>query len=146
MVGLKKEHLVKDHEHGYLILGQRSKNDEQTMIPLFKFPDAAALIEKYASKVITDPWVFDRKTFLTEPAYNRQLKQIALKTGITKLVSNKVARHTNAQLWIRLGTNRPVVSRMLGHSKEETTKHYYKVDINEVIDGTNHIDFGKLGI
>jgi hypothetical protein len=32
MVGLKKEHLVKDHEHGYLILGQRSKNDEQTMI------------------------------------------------------------------------------------------------------------------
>jgi hypothetical protein len=35
-VGLKKEHLVKDHEHGYLVLGQRSKNDEQTMIPLFE--------------------------------------------------------------------------------------------------------------
>ncbi len=146
MAGLKKEHLVKDYEHGYLILGQRSKNEEQTMIPLFKFPDATALVEKYASKVITDPWVFDRKVFLTEPAYNRQLKQIALKAGIAKLVSNKVARHTNAQLWIRLGTNRPVVSRMLGHSKEETTKTYYNIDVNEVIDGTKHVDFEKLGI
>jgi len=59
--------------------------------------------------------------------------------GINKSVSNKVARHTNAQLWIRLGTNRPVVSRILGHSKEETTKTYYNIDINEVIDGTNHM-------
>ena len=66
--------------------------------------------------------------------------------GINKSVSNKVARHTNAQLWIRLGTNRPVVSRILGHSKEETTKTYYNIDINEVIDGTNHIDFEKIGI
>ena len=49
MTNLKKEHLVKDHQHGYMIMGQRSKNDEQTMIPLFKFPDAAGLIEKYAS-------------------------------------------------------------------------------------------------
>ena len=54
--------------------------------------------------------------------------------------------HTNAQLWIRLGTHRPVVSRMLGHSKEETTKTYYNIDINEVIYGTNHIDFEKIGI
>lgn len=146
MINLKKEHLVKDHEHGYMILGQRTKNDEQTMIPLFKFPEAGPLIEKYASKVITDSWVFDRKVFLSEPVYNRQLKQIARKMLIQKEVSNKVARHTNAQLWIRLGTNRPVVSKMLGHSKEETTKTYYKVDINEVIDGTNHINFGKLGI
>src|SRR5450432_1194095 len=146
MVNLKKEHLVKDYEHGYLILGERSKNEEQTMIPLFKFPEAAALIEKYASKAITDPYVFKRSTFLSEPVYNRQLKIIARKMGLNKSVSNKVARHSNAQLWIRLGTNRPVVSRKLGHSKEETTKHYYNVDINEVIDGTNHIDFEKIGI
>jgi site-specific recombinase XerD len=75
-----------------------------------------------------------------------KLKVIARKMLIQKDVSNKVARHTNAQLWIRLGTNRPVVSRMLGHSKEKTTKTYYKVDINTVIDGTNHIDFQKIGI
>jgi site-specific recombinase XerD len=116
------------------------------MIPLFKFPEAATLIEKYASKSITDVYVFDRKAFLSECVYNRQLKQVARKMGINKTVSNKVARHTNAQLWIRLGTNRPVVSRMLGHSKEETTKTYYNIDVNEVIDGTNHIDFEKLGI
>jgi hypothetical protein len=62
MINLKKEHLVKDHEHGYMILGQRTKNDEQTMIPLFKFPEAGPLIEKYASEVITDPWVLLRST------------------------------------------------------------------------------------
>jgi len=146
IINLKKEHLVKDHQHGYMILGNRTKNDEQTMIPLFKFPEAANLIEKYASKRITDEYVFDRKAFLSEGVYNRQLKQVARKMGINKTVSNKVARHTNAQLWIRLGTNRPVVSRMLGHSKEETTKTYYNIDVNEVIDGTNHIDFEKLGI
>ena len=130
MVNLKKEHLVKDHEHGYMILGERSKNEEQTMIPLFKFPEAAGLIEKYASKVITDPYVFKRSTFLSEPVYNRQLKIIARKMGLNKSVSNKVARHTNAQLWIRLGTNRPVVSRMLGHSKgrdnEDLLQHRHK--------------------
>ena len=117
MINLKKEHLVKDHQHGYMILGQRTKNDEQTMIPLFKFPEAGRLIEKYASKVITDVYVFDRKAFLSECVYNRQLKQVARKMGINKPVSNKVARHTNAQLWIRLGTNRPVVSQNPGTFK-----------------------------
>ena len=92
------------------------------MIPLFKFPEAGPLIEKYASKVITDPWVFDRKVFLSEPVYNRQLKQIARKMLIQKDVSNKVARHTNAQLWIRLGTNRPVVSRCWGIQKRKPPK------------------------
>ncbi len=137
MINLKREHLVKDHQHGYMILGNRTKNDEQTMIPLFKFPEAATLIEKYASKAITDLYVFDRKAFLSEGVYNRQLKQVARKMGINKSVSNKVARHTNAQLWIRLGTNRPVVSRMLGLSKEESTKTYYNIDVNEVIGKMN---------
>jgi site-specific recombinase XerD len=146
IINLKKEHLVKDHQHGYMIVGNRTKNDEQTMIPLFKFPEAARLIEKYSSKIKSDPLVFDRKSFLAEPVYNRQLKQVAKKTGIFKEVSNRTARHSNAQLWIRLGTNRPVVSRILGHSKEETTKNYYKVDVMEVIDGTNHIDFKSIGI
>jgi len=145
MIHLKKEHLVKDHQHGYMIVGNRTKNNEQTMIPLFKFPEAASIIEKYKAEP-ESPLVFDRKAFLAEAVYNRQLKQIATKMGIHKEVSNRTARHSNAQLWIRLGTNRPVVSRMLGHSKEETTKNYYKVDVMEVIDGTNHIDFKILGI
>ena len=145
MINLKKEHLVKDHEHGYMIVGNRTKNNEQTMIPLFKFPEAAFIIDKYKAD-LNSHFVFERKTFLTEPVYNRQLKQVAKKMGIHKEVSNRTARHSNAQLWIRLGTNRPVVSRILGHSKEETTKNYYKVDVMDVIDGTNHINFEKIGI
>jgi site-specific recombinase XerD len=103
-------------------------------------------VEKYASKRITDDYVFDRKSFLSEGICNRQLKQAARKKGINQTVSNKVTRHTNAQLWIWLGTNRPVVSRMLRYSKEEMTKTYYNIDVNELVDGTNHFDFGNIGI
>jgi hypothetical protein len=35
---------------------------------------------------------------------------------------------------------------MMGHTKEETTKHYYHVDIPEIIEGTKNVDFLKLGI
>ncbi len=57
-----------------------------------------------------------------------------------------MARHTNAQLWIRYGAERPVVSKMLGHAKEETTKHYYRINIPEIIEGTKRVDFNILEI
>jgi len=81
MINLKKEHVVKDHQHGYMIVGNRTKNNEQTMIPLFKFPEAVSFIDKYKAS-LESPFVFDRISFLAEPVYNRQLKQIATKTGI----------------------------------------------------------------
>jgi site-specific recombinase XerD len=74
------------------------------------------------------------------------LKEIARLCGITKSVSNKVARHTNAQLWVRYGAERPILSKMMGHTKEETTKHYFEVNIAEVVEGTKKVDFGRLGI
>jgi site-specific recombinase XerD len=89
LINFRKEYLVKDHEFGYVILGARDKNDEQTIIPLFKFPDAHCIIEKYASS-ITDEFVFSRRFLLAEPVYNRHLKEISKKAGLTKTVSNKV--------------------------------------------------------
>lgn len=66
--------------------------------------------------------------------------------GINKPVSNKVARHTNAQLWIRYGAEGAILSKMMGHTKQETTRNYYEVNLPEIIEGTKRVDFERLGI
>ncbi len=94
------------------------------------------------------PYLLRREAFIEDHAYNRLLKEIARSKILDwkRKVFNKLARNTNAQLYIRYGINRPVVSRMLGHDKEETTSTYYDVNILEIIEGTKHLDFIKLGI
>lgn len=144
-LGFTKDQLLEDEQYGYIIVGARDKNDNQTIIPLFKFPYAANVIRKYRSASMA-PEVFEKKNFIEEQGYNRNLKEIAGLCGITKSVSNKVARHTNAQLWVRYGAERPILSKMMGHTTEETTKHYFEVNIPEVVEGTRKVDFGRLGI
>jgi len=140
------EQLMVDEQHGLIIVGERDKNGNGTIIPLFKFPHAAAILKKYRANSRKEKTVFDPLYFVEEAVYNRNLKGIARLAGITKNVSNKVARHTNAQLWIRYGAESPVLSKMMGHTKQETTKNYYDVNIPEIIEGTKRADFKKLGI
>jgi len=134
-----------DEEYGAFILGERDKNGHDTIIPLFKFPNAEAIMMKYIAPE-NDVFAFNRKHFIEIQAYNRNLKKIATKAGIKKALSNKVARHTNAQLWIRFGAERPIISKMMGHAKEETTRHYFSVNIPEIVQGTRNVDFKALGI
>ena len=35
---------------------------------------------------------------------------------------------------------------MMGHAQETTTKNYYDVNIPEIVEGTQKVDFKKLGI
>jgi hypothetical protein len=35
---------------------------------------------------------------------------------------------------------------MMGHAKEETTRHYFSVNIPEIVQGTRNVDFNALGI
>jgi len=44
-------------------------------------------------------------------------------------------------MWVQYGADRPVLSKMLSHEKEQTTEHYYRVGLREVIEGTRGIDF-----
>ncbi len=140
-----KDQLYEDEEFGFFIIGSRDKNGNQTIIPLFKFPHATVIIRKYSS-ASTVKSVFDPRVFIVEGAYNRHLKEIAKLAGVKKNVSNKVARHTNAQLWVRYGAERPILSKMMGHTKEETTKSYFSVNLPEIVEGTKRVDFKKLGI
>lgn len=143
---MKKSQLVKDPQYGHFILGERDKNGNDTIIPLFKFPHADYILKKYPNTDIESEFLFPRSLFIDSHVYNRTLKKIASSKGITKDITGKVARHTNAQLWIRYGAERPIVSKMLGHKKEETTKHYFSVNIPEIVEGTKRVDFAKLAI
>jgi site-specific recombinase XerD len=140
-----KDHLQMDEEYGHVILGARDKNGNQTIIPLFKFPYAQTILERYRSSS-KDKLVFDKQYLVEEPVYNRNLKEIAKMAGIHKNITNKVARHTNAQLWIRYGAEGAVLSKMMGHTKQETTRNYYDVNLPEIVEGTKRVDFGAMGI
>lgn len=140
-----RDQLQMDEEYGHIILGARDKNGNQTIIPLFKFPFAQTILKNYRSRS-GDKYVFDRRYRVEEPVYNRNLKEIAQLAGIHKSVSNKVARHTNAQLWIRYGAEGAVLSKMLGHTKQETTRNYFDVNLPEIVEGTKRVDFAQMGI
>ncbi len=58
----KKDQLMKDAEYGSFILGERDKNGHDTIIPLLKFPNAEAILEKYLSPE-SEEHAFNRKTF-----------------------------------------------------------------------------------
>jgi integrase len=133
-------------EHGYYIISERDKNDNPTIIPLYKFPYAAEVVARYRDNNDKFEFLFRENCFIEVQAYNRNLKKLAGKAGISRNLTNKTGRHTNAQMWIRFGAERPVLSKMMGHEKEQTTENYYKVGLREVIEGTKSIDFGKLKI
>jgi len=143
---LLKSDLKKDPEYGYYINASRYKNDNLAIVPIWKFPYAASIVEKYANKNEKDPHLFARDTFIVDQVYNRRLKVIAELLKWERNMYNKIARNTNTQLYIRFGALRPIVSKMLGHEKEETTNAYYEVGLRDVIEGTKNVDFEKLGI
>jgi Phage integrase SAM-like domain/Phage integrase family/Arm DNA-binding domain len=143
---IEKSQLKDKAGTGIFLLANRNKNDNKTIIPLYKFKDSERILNRYITKDETSKFLFENKNFIEEPVYNRQLKIIAKKAGIQKSISNKTARHTNAQLWIHYGTKREVVSKMMGHSKSETTQEYFKINLNDVEEGVKHVNFEDLGL
>ncbi|SEW15050.1 phage integrase SAM-like domain-containing protein [Chitinophaga arvensicola] len=145
MKKLLKTDVRLDFEYGYYILGERYKNGKANIIPLWKFPSAIDYMNEFKDNDHASPYFFRRDIFVHEQTYNKTLKALATAAGIVREVSNRVARHTNIQMWIRLGADKPVVKKMAGHSSESTTENYYRVQIAEVIEGTNRVDFKKIG-
>ena len=143
---LKKDQLFIDMEYGQYIIGERDKNGNPTIIPLFKFPYGAEIIKKYRDFDPKQTELFRSDCFVEVQVYNRNLKILATRATIVHTLSNKTGRHTNAQMWIRFGAERPVLSKMMGHEKEQTTENYYRVGLREVIEGTKSINFEKLAI
>jgi integrase len=113
---------------GVYILGNRTKNDNPFIIPIYKFPHACELIKKY-----DDPEsdrVFPKT--ISDQKHNGHLKALAKKIETDKNITNKVARHSYAQLWMSQGVERQFVSKLLAHTEENTTQHYYDISIHNI--------------
>lgn len=136
---LTKEDLNRN-ELGTYIIGNRIKNDNPFIIPVYKFPQAEAILRKYE-----DPdsnWVFPNT--ISDQKFNEHLKQIGQLAGIRKNITNKVARHSYVQLLMSKGVERQFVSRMVGHSEEETTQEYYDISIHNINDKLALVSFDDI--
>lgn len=126
---LKDEHLVKT-DKGYVIRGERSKNKNVFITPIYKFPGAIEIINKYQYST-NDEYLFPNT--ISDQKFNVKLKAIAAAAGITKNLTNKVARHSFTDIMIAEGIEEQFVSKMLGHTKTETTREYYKMNIDHLV-------------
>jgi len=123
---LDSSNIVTTNNGGRVIQDTRKKTNELFIIPLN--PLALQLLGKHM-----DP---DRETLfpelISDQKYNDKLKLLASAAGITKPLTNKVGRHTFTDLMISLGNPRSMVAKMLGHSKEETTNHYFDLNADHI--------------
>lgn len=78
-------------------------------------------------------------------AYNKALRSMALKTGLTSL-SSYTARHTWATSAYNAGIPVSVISEGMGHSTEKVTRIYLNQMDNTIIDRANQTLLQTLGL
>ena len=127
---LKPENIVTIKDRP-LLVSDRHKNDNQFVVPLWLTPIPLDIVNKYSDGEFLLPKLPYQDNF------NRAVKAIATRAGIHKNVTNKVGRHTFADMMISKGIPEAFLSRMLGHTKTETTKVYYKLNHEMLIDNIN---------
>ncbi len=107
------------------VFTHRQKTETASRIPLL--PPALAILGKYSNH----PQVINRERLLpilSNQKMNAYLKEISACCGITKDLTFHIARHTFATT-VTLSNGIPIetVSKMLGHTRLQTTQHYAKI-------------------
>jgi len=117
---------IKELKHAHIFLGEHSyiekemfKTSRMVKIPLI---DQAKML--ISEKALPQIPVFN--TYCNQVT-NRHLKSIMKLSGINKHISFHCARHTFATITLGLSSDIAVVSKLLGHTKIETTQIYAKV-------------------
>jgi site-specific recombinase XerD len=138
--GLTAENFI-NSKSGQLLVSERFKNGYRYIVPLYKFPEAIRLLNKY--KGLNNPNAFPT---VVDQAFNRALKIIGPMAGIEKTLYNKVGRHTFCELLISKGYPREYVAKMAGHQNSKTTKTYFDISTSHFINelsGFEKVDFTK---
>jgi site-specific recombinase XerD len=122
---LKRSEIVIGVDGERWIFTSRQKTDTPSKIPLL--PVALEIIGKYENH----PLCLNKNLLmpvLSNQKMNDYLKQIADLSGIDKVLTFHIARHTFATT-ITLSNGVPIetVSKMLGHKSIRTTQHYEKI-------------------
>ena len=119
MVNLKKQHITKEFDGELWINVHRNKTKRIYKVPLL--PKAKEIKDKYDDEA--NNYVFPK---ISNAHFNSYLKEIADVVGIEFNLTHHIARKTFAST-VLLYNNVPmeVVSRLLGHSKMQTTQDSY---------------------
>lgn len=133
MMNLRKEHLVQDDAGAMWLKFRRQKTNTLCRVKLL--PQAITLLDTYHSD--------ERVTLLPTIRYETYrflLKALQLRAGIAIPLTAHIGRHTFATL-ITLENGMPIetVSKILGHSKIETTERYAYVTPKKVFE-----EFGRF--
>ena len=86
------------------------KTTTQQLSRFSNFLTPKDVIARYMDMDPNNPLLFKKKAFIEVQAYNRNLKLLAKRAKLVRALSNKTGRHTNAQMWIRFGADRPILS------------------------------------
>ncbi|WP_242092480.1 site-specific integrase [Aestuariivivens sediminicola] len=119
MVNLKKSHFTLEFDGELWITVHRNKTKRIYKVPLL--PKAKEIKDKYDN--VTNEYVFPS---ISNAHFNGYLKEIADVVGIEFNLTHHIARKTFAST-VLLYNNVPmeVISRLLGHSKLQTTQDSY---------------------
>lgn len=134
---LKPQNISLGIDNDEWIFSKRQKTDTETRIPLL--PQAKQILHKYKE----NPFCLIKGKVLPVPTnqkMNAYLKEIADISGIQKVLTCHIARHTFATT-VTLNNNVPMetVSKLLGHKSLRTTQIYAKI-----LDMKVSSDIGKL--
>lgn len=112
-----------------VIVIDRQKTATKCSIPLFR--QAELIIDKYEDKRCDGgrllPMLSNQKT-------NQYLKEIGAKCGIKKHLTFHLARHTFATMALSKGVSIETISKVLGHTKIQTTEIYARVTPNKILE------------
>ncbi|MBV7268945.1 site-specific integrase [Winogradskyella luteola] len=119
MIALTKNDIIVEFDDNLWIRVHRVKTSRSYKVPLM--PQAKMIIEKYQQK--ESDYIFPR---ISNPKFNAYLKEIAGVTGIKINLTHHIARKTFATT-VLLYNDVPmeIVSKLLGHSKMQTTQEHY---------------------
>jgi site-specific recombinase XerD len=122
---LTSEHIQLGIDGNKWIMKKRGKTGVSFRVPIF------AITERIIKKYKNHPLVQKEGKLLPVPSnqkMNAYLKELATICGITKTLHTHIARHTFATT-VTLANNIPMetVSKLLGHTKIQTTQIYAKV-------------------
>ena len=132
---LTNENLSLAEDGTWWIRSSRKKTGVDFEIPLMELP--FHIIEKYRDMAPEGKLL----PMYSNSSLNRYLKRIAEICGIGRKLVFHTARHTYAtEITLSHGVPLETVSKMLGHSRIETTQHYAKVTDNKIDTDTKALD------
>ncbi|WP_223032670.1 site-specific integrase [Hanstruepera marina] len=134
MSNLKKSNIVKEFDGELWIHVYRNKTRGFYKVPLL--PKAKQVMEIYVNE--DDDYVFPR---MSNPKFNAYLKEIADVVGIKINLTHHIARKTFATtVLLYNGIPMDIVSKLLGHSKIQTTQDSY----GEIVQNRISTEINKL--